>query len=76
MALKPGTSLGPYEMRGLLGAGGGALEGEFPKVDPLMAGIRHESRFVESLARIERRLAEMRQRVDFSGLEELVPSPH
>ncbi len=27
----------------------GALEGEFPKVDPLMAGIRHEPRFVESL---------------------------
>jgi len=53
----------------------GALEGEFPKVDPLMAGIRHEPRFVASLARIESRLAEMRQRVDLSGLEELVPAP-
>jgi serine/threonine-protein kinase len=54
----------------------GALEGEFPKVDPLMAGIRHEPRFLASLARIERMLAEMRQRVDFSGLEELVALPH
>ena len=32
----------------------GALEGEFPKIDPLMADIRHEPRFVESFARIER----------------------
>jgi hypothetical protein len=45
------------------------------KVDSLMADMRHEPHFVESLARIERRLAEMRQRVDFSVLEELLPSP-
>jgi hypothetical protein len=40
-----------------------------------MAGIRHEARFVASFARIERKLAEMRQRVDLTGLEELVRSP-
>ena len=39
-----------------------------------MAGIRHEPRFAASLARMERKLAEMRQRVDLSGLEELVPA--
>ena len=37
-----------------------------------MAEIRHEPRFVASLARIERMLAEMRQRVDFKGLDDLV----
>ena len=50
----------------------GALESEFPKVDPLMAAVRHEPRFIASLSRIDRMVAEMRQRVDLSGLEELV----
>jgi hypothetical protein len=50
----------------------GVLDSEFPKVDPLMAAIRHEPRFIASLSRIERLVAEMRQRVDLSGLEELV----
>jgi hypothetical protein len=50
----------------------GAVDGEFPKVDPLMAGIRHEPRFVASLSRIELILAEMRQCVDFSAVTELV----
>ena len=49
----------------------GAADGEFPKVDPLMADIRQEPRFTASLGRIERRLAEMRQRVDFSTIAEL-----
>jgi hypothetical protein len=33
----------------------GSLEGEFPKVDPLMAGMRHEPRFLPSLERIRAR---------------------
>jgi hypothetical protein len=49
----------------------GAADGEFPKVDPLMADIRQEPRFIASLGRIERKLAEMRQRVDFSTVAEL-----
>ena len=37
----------------------GCVENVFPKVDPLMAGLRDEPRFVASLARIDRILAEM-----------------
>jgi len=55
----------------------GALEGKFPNVDPLMAAMRNDPRFTASIARIERMLAEMRQRADLSGLEELVsPARH
>ena len=39
-----------------------------------MAAMRNEPRFVASIARIERMLAEMRQRADLRGLEELVPA--
>jgi hypothetical protein len=49
----------------------GALEGAFPKVDPLMAGVRQEPRFIASLARIERALTGMRQRVDFRVFTDL-----
>ena len=52
----------------------GALDDKLPKVDPLMAAMRNEPRFVASIARIERMLAEMRQRADLRGLEELVPA--
>ena len=37
-----------------------------------MAAVRHEPRFIASLSRIDRMVAEMRQRVDLSGLEALV----
>ena len=50
----------------------GALDATFPKVDPLMAAMRNDPRFVAAIARIERMLAEMRQRADLSGLEDLV----
>jgi hypothetical protein len=49
----------------------GAVEARFPQLDPLMADIRQEPRFIASVARIERKVAEMKQRVDFTGIEEL-----
>jgi len=52
----------------------GSVENVFPKVDPLMAGLRQEPRFLASLARIDRILADLRRRVDLSAVAELVPS--
>jgi len=49
----------------------GALDSAFPKVDPLVAGLREEPRFLAALARIDRTLAEIRRRVDLSGVVEL-----
>jgi TolB-like protein len=53
----------------------GALDDKFAKVDPLMAAMRNDPRFVASIAHIERMLAEMRQRADLSALEDLVSAP-
>jgi len=50
----------------------GCVENVFPKVDPLMAGLRDEPRFHASLERIDRILVEMRRRVDLSAVSELV----
>jgi hypothetical protein len=50
----------------------GAMDDKFPTVDPLMAAMRNDPRFVASIARIERMLAGMRQRADLSDVEELV----
>jgi tetratricopeptide (TPR) repeat protein len=49
----------------------GFAEQELPKVDPLIAGLRSEPRFVAAVQRIERLVAEMRQRMDLSDLDRL-----
>jgi hypothetical protein len=50
----------------------GFAEPEWPKVDPLMAGVRTEPRFSAAVQRIARMVAEMRQRMDLTDLERLV----
>jgi serine/threonine protein kinase len=43
-------------------------------VDPLLAGMREEPRFLASLTRMDRILADMRRRVDLTAVAQLVPS--
>ena len=47
----------------------GYWDATFPAVDPLLADVRGDARFVAGVARIAARVAEMRKRVDLSDLE-------
>ena len=52
----------------------GLPDNVFPKVDPLLAGMREEPRFLASLTRMDRILAGMRRRVDLTAVAQLVPA--
>jgi tetratricopeptide (TPR) repeat protein len=47
----------------------GYWDEKFPKVDPLLADLRGDARFIAGMARIAARVEEMRQRVDLSDLD-------